>query len=137
MNAVLIDAGPLVAILHADDQDHAACVQALRRIRSPLVTTWPPLTEAMYLLSFAPEAQDALVQMVERSALHLMDLSVEDLSHVRVLMRKYRSLLMDFADATLVHVAEREDVRRIFTLDRRDFAGYRLGARGAAFSIVP
>jgi predicted nucleic acid-binding protein len=52
-------------------------------------------------------------------------------------MRKYRSLPMDFADATLVRVAEREGIRRIFTLDRRDFSVYRLGPRGGSFAIVP
>lgn len=136
MNAVLVDAGPLVAILHRDDQDHALCVDSLKKIRIPLATTWPPLTEAMYLLSFSQKAQDALLQMVERGTLHLLDVGVKDVPRIRALMRKYRGLPMDFADATLVRAAERDGIRRVFTLDRRDFGVYRFGPRGSAFAII-
>mgnify|MGYP001598807037 CR=1 FL=1 len=52
------------------------------------------------------------------------------------LMKKYHDLPMDLADATLVRVAEREGIRRLFTLDRRDFSVYRAG-RGRSFSIIP
>lgn len=137
MNAILIDAGPLVAILHENDQDHAPCVESLKKIRIPLATTWPPLTEAMYLLSFSQKAQDALMQMVERETLHLLDIGVKDVPRIRALMRKYRGLPMDFADATLVRAAERDGIRRVFTLDRRDFGVYRFGPRGSAFAIIP
>lgn len=60
-----------------------------------------------------------------------------DVGRVRALMQKHRSLPMDLPDATLVRVAEREGIRRVFTLDRRDFSVYSLGPRGGAFSIVP
>jgi len=55
---------------------------------------------------------------------------------MRRLMQKFRALPMDFADATLVRVAEREGIQEIFTLDRRHFAVYR-PARGQAFTIIP
>ena len=87
MNAVLVDAGPLVAVLHRDDQDHARCIDALKKVRAPLVTTWPPLTEAMSLLSFSERAQDALLQMVERGALQLLEVGAEDVPQIRALMR--------------------------------------------------
>jgi hypothetical protein len=51
-------------------------------------------------------------------------------------MLKYADLPMDFADATLVHVANREGIRQIFTLDHRDFAVYRL-KRGRVLKIIP
>ena len=51
-------------------------------------------------------------------------------------MAKYRDLPMDFADATLVHIANREKIGRIFTLDRRDFSVYRL-SEGRSFDTVP
>jgi len=47
----LIDAGPLVALVDAGDDFHDRCVAALKKIREPLVTTWPAFTEAMYLLT--------------------------------------------------------------------------------------
>jgi uncharacterized protein len=55
---------------------------------------------------------------------------------MRELMEKYRDLPMDLADASLVRVAEREDLTRIFTLDRRHFSVYRPGRR-RRFSILP
>lgn len=133
---ILIDAGPLVAILHRDDRDHALCIDTLKGLREPLLSTWMPITEAMYLLNFAPAAQNALLEMIERGALQVLSLETEDLPSIRNLMRKYADLPMDFADATLVHIAQRENIRQIFTLDRRDFAVYRL-AHGQVFTILP
>jgi len=60
----------------------------------------------------------------------------ETLPRIRDLMRKYKDLPMDLADATLVAVAEREKIRRIFTLDRRDFEVYR-PAKIGRFIIFP
>ena len=134
--ATLIDAGPLVAILHRDDQDHGLCVDAFKTFNSPLLTTWMPVTEAMYLLSFSPRAQDALLEMIERRALQILPIGTDDLAEIKALMNKYRDLPMDFADATLVQIANREKIGRIFTLDRRDFSVYRL-SDGRSFDIVP
>ena len=133
---VLIDAGPLIALLHRGDRDHRRCVEALQQLREPLLTTWMPVTEAMYLLDFSAAARSALLEMIERAALQLLVLDAEDMPAVRTLMAKYADLPMDFADATLVHVANREKIRTIFTLDRRDFSVYRLN-RGQTFTIVP
>ena len=57
---ILIDAGPLVALVDADDQYHEKCVDCLKSLREPLVTVWPPLVEAVYLLGDLPQAQEAL-----------------------------------------------------------------------------
>jgi uncharacterized protein len=133
---ILVDAGPLVAILHADDQWHERCVRALGTIRGPLTTVWPAFTEAMYLLGFSWKAQDALWEMLARKALSLASLDADDGPRIRELMRKYRGRPMDLADAALVRVAEREKIRRIFTVDRGDFSIYR-PARLGRFIIVP
>jgi predicted nucleic acid-binding protein len=134
--AVLVDAGPLVALLDGADAHHAACVDALQAIRDPLVTVWPALTEAMYLLGFSSRAQDALWEMVDGEALALAALDRHDASRMQALMRKYRDLPMDLADAALVRVAEREKLQHIFTLDRKHFRVYRPAGVGR-FSILP
>nr|VFK10515.1 MAG: hypothetical protein BECKLPF1236A_GA0070988_100398 [Candidatus Kentron sp. LPFa]VFK26838.1 MAG: hypothetical protein BECKLPF1236C_GA0070990_100398 [Candidatus Kentron sp. LPFa] len=133
---ILVDAGPLVAILHSDDHDHVRCVDILKQIRGSLLTTWMPVTEAMHLLQFSSRAQNALLETVERGVLRVLPIAAEDLPDIRALMNKYADLPMDFADATLVHVANRKKIQRIFTLDYRDFSVYRL-VRGKSLSIIP
>jgi predicted nucleic acid-binding protein len=126
---ILVDAGPLVALIDADDQHHAKCVSVLQTLREPLATVWPPVTEAMYLLADLPKAQDALWEMLERGALQLLPLYSADVPRMRELMRKYADRPMDFADAALLRVAEREGIRKIFTIHRKDFSVYRLHNR--------
>jgi len=126
---ILVDAGPLVALVDADDRHHARCVAALRNFREPMATVWPPLTEAMYLLADQPQAQGALWEMLERGALQLLPLDSSDVPRIRELMRKYANRPMDLADAALLRVAEREGFRKIFTVDHRDFSVYRLHGR--------
>ena len=126
---ILVDAGPLVAFVDADDQHHAKCVAALKGLREPLATVWPPLTEAMYLLADLPKAQEAIWEMLERGVLQILPLDAGDVRRIRELMRKYANRPMDLADAALLRVAEREGIRKIFTVDRRDFTVYRLHNR--------
>ena len=125
-----------MALIHADDRHHASCREALERIREPLATVWPVITEAMYLLGFSSDAQDALWRLLERDAVKILPLDAGDVPRMRELMRKYRDLPMDLADAALVRTAERERISRVFTIDRRDFEVYR--PRGIRrFTILP
>ncbi|HKW35193.1 MAG TPA: PIN domain-containing protein [Candidatus Acidoferrum sp.] len=126
---ILVDAGPLVALVDADDQYHKKCVAALKVLREPLVTVWPPMVEAMYLLADLPKAQEALWEMLARGVLQLLSLDLADVHRMRELMSKYAGRPMDLADAALVRVAEREGIRKIFTVDRGDFGVYRLHGR--------
>jgi len=133
---ILVDAGPLVALIHADDRHHVPCREALKKIREPLGTVWPVVTEAMYLLGFSSKAQDALWRLLERDAVKILSLDASDAPRMRELMRKYSDLPMDLADAAIVRVAEREKIPRVFTVDRRDFEIYR--PRGLRrFTILP
>ena len=136
MPAVLVDTGPLVALLDRSDPYHLSCQESLSSLDDSLVTVWPVLTEAMYLLRAYWQAQDALWEMIESGAVQIVSLGIDDIPRMRELMRKYRDLPMDLADAGLVRVAERERLRRIFTLDRRDFQVYRPSKIGR-FTILP
>jgi len=133
---VLVDAGPLVALLDQADPEHDACVATLKTLRDPLVTVWPAFTEAMYLLGRSWRAQKALWSRLETEALALAPLDETDAPRMRELMDKFRNLPMDLADAALVRVAERESLSEVFTLDRTHFSIYRPGRR-RRFSIVP
>lgn len=133
---ILVDAGPLVALVDADDQFHKKCVAALKVLQEPLVTIWPPVTEAMYLVGDLPKAQEALWEMLTRGVLQLLPLGLADIPRIRELMSKYANRQMDLADAALIRVAEREGIRKIFTVDREDFNVYRLHGRVRP-SIIP
>ena len=133
---ILVDAGPLVALVDADDQYHEQCVSTLKSLQEPLATGWPPLTEAMYLLNDLPAAQEALWEMLVRKALQLLPLGLVDLPRIRELRRKYADRPMDLVDAALIRIAEREGIRKILTVDKRDFAVYRIHGRIRP-SIIP
>jgi predicted nucleic acid-binding protein len=136
VSVVLVDAGPLIALIDRSDPHHDACVSVLRTISDPLLSAWPVVTEAMYLLGFSWRAQEALWDLIDAEVLALALLDRSDAARMRELMSKYRDLPMDLADAALVRVAERERLRRVFTLDRRHFTVYR-PARIGRFMIVP
>jgi predicted nucleic acid-binding protein len=133
----LVDAGPLVALIDADEADHEACVLALGQLARPLVTTWPAFTEAMDLLSRAGGApgRRALWTLVFTDRLAVADLDRAALKRAAAVMDKYADRSMDLADATLVALAEIRNDRRIFTLDE-DFTIYRIHGR-TRFDIVP
>ena len=109
---------------------------ALKTIRDPLVTVWPAVTEAMYLLGFSWERQRALWEILETEILRLLPLDRGDAPRMRALMDQYKDLPMDLADAALVRVAERDSLHRVFTLDRRHSVVYRPSG-GRAFSFLP
>jgi predicted nucleic acid-binding protein len=136
MPHVLVDAGPLVALIDRSDPYHQDCREALADIDDRLGTVWPAFTEAMYLLRPSARAQRALWDMLVVGGVELIELGIDDCPRMRELMWKYRDLPMDLADAALVRVAERERIRRVFTVDRRDFEIYRPYRLGR-FEILP
>jgi len=122
---ILIDTGPLVAFFDASDHYHATCLEILRDLKGPLVTVWPVVTEAFYLLNFSWKAQDNLWEFLVRGGLEITDLGQSAVARCRALMKKYRDLPMDLADAALVAAAETTKLRSVFTLDHKDFSIYR------------
>lgn len=135
MPDVLVDASALVALLDRDDAQHERAVTVLKGLRDPLVTIWPALTEAMHLISDTPQGPDTLCDMVIDGALTVLPIEPADLARIKELMRKYRDLPMDFADAALVCAAERSRLTRIFTFDSH-FSVYRLPRR-TRFTVLP
>lgn len=133
----LVDAGPLVALIDADEADHEACRLVLSTVRLPLTTTWPAFTEAMYLIGRAggQRGQQALWTLVLSGRLELADLSRQARERSARLMVKYADVPMDLADATLVALAEEMGTRLVFTLDS-DFHVYRLHGR-QRFEVIP
>ena len=133
---VLVDTGPIVAILSESDEHHEACVEQLQRIRGPLLTCWPVITEAAWLLRAYPLAVGRLLSSFNGRPFELVPLNEADLSGIAAILAKYQGLGIQLADASLVHLASREGIEIMFTLDRRDFGVLRL-ARGRKFRVIP
>jgi predicted nucleic acid-binding protein len=133
---ILIDTGPLVALFDKDDRHHGLCIEILKDITEPLITTWPVLTECFYLLNFSWEVQDGLWLFTQRGGVEIYPIEKELLHRCRELMKQYRNLPMDLADATLVALADILEVPKIFTLDHRDFSIYRFKQK-RRFTIIP
>ena len=121
LREVLVDTGPLVAILDRSDQYHEECREMLRRIQPPLITTWPVLTEVAWLLRDEPKALQRLYSGVEMGFFRIAELAGSELSELAVLAKRFQTLRPQLADLSLLLIAEREKLEAVFTLDRRDF----------------
>ena len=134
---ILVDTGPLVAACDPSDAGHAACRQVLTGLNEEAVTTTPVLTEAFHLLRQSQRRMD-LMDIVRHRGVTVATLEDQDLERCFELMVQYGDAPMDFADASVVTVAERAGIERVFTLDRRHFAVYRMkrGHRHVPFTIV-
>jgi len=136
MKRILVDTGPLVAILSPEDEYHDACVNALQDMPGPLLSCWPVITEAAWLLRKSPRAVQRLLQSIDGRFLELLPLAGAEAGDIAALMKRYEDIHPQLADTALVYLAGREKIGTIFTLDRRDFNIYRSGRR-SAIRIVP
>ncbi len=123
-NVALIDSGPIIALFNRDDRFHEKTLETLRGFRGYFITSWPVVTEAAYMLSFSVVAQIALFEWIERGAVTVETITLDDLPYIKTRMKKYSDLPMDLADASLMCIAERENIRTIFSIDS-DFSIYR------------
>ncbi len=137
MSVALIDAGPLAALFNPKEFSHQHYVSLLENSRNQLrlQTTWPCVTEAAHLLS-APKRW-ALLDWLGQGVVTVFPFDQYDLVDMLPIMEKYTQLPrtdMDLADASLWWVATQGVIRKILTLDVRDFSRYRLGD-GSSFEI--
>ena len=90
-----------------------------------MLTVWPVVTEALYLLRHSRIAEPLLLSQIENGYLEVVGPQIEDLPRIRELLSRYRNLPIDFADAALLALCEREKLTTVFTTERRDFSIYR------------
>jgi len=131
----LIDTGAMLALLDADDRWHARCAAAFAGLRLPLATTAAVLAEFFHLLGHRPADIVAAWRFLRSGAVTVLAIGDDDLPALDALMKRYADRPMDFADATLVHLAKRESIATVFTIDHDDFETYRAGRR--RFRIEP
>ena len=133
---LLLDTGPLVALLDRSERNHGRCVAFFREFRGRLITTESVLTEAVYLLGPSFSHKKPVLDFILNGGAELVPMAPALLKRCVHLMSKYSDVPMDYADATLVAVAETLGIRDILTLDRRGFSVYRYSSRGS-FRIFP
>ncbi|MFZ5618595.1 MAG: type II toxin-antitoxin system VapC family toxin [Pseudomonadota bacterium] len=123
---ILIDSGPLIAAFRRSERDHQACATRLKSLGGPFATTLPVLTECFHLLAPQSEHSSRLRAFVRRGGAAIVEMASDHIDRAFDLMEEYRDLPMDFADASLIAAAEALKTRKIFTLDTRNFAIYRI-----------
>ncbi len=130
------DTGPLVAIIRKREKAHQKCVAALKAFRPPLLTCWPVLTEAAWLLREEPGGTKALGALIQTGSVKLIELDESALYSIIAFVERYASIGAQMADAAVMYIAERERTDTVFTLDRRDFSVYRT-TDDRALEIMP
>jgi predicted nucleic acid-binding protein len=140
----LIDTGAILALLDGTDRWHRACVESFRQLRLPLLTSEGVLTELFHLVvdnrkepvgGNCKEMESAW-KLLRSGAIELAAITHAELPQIHALMSRNWDRPMDFADATLVHLARRESLSTIFTVDHADFETYRIEGR-RRFRVLP
>ena len=131
----LIDTGAILALLDDRDRWHRSCLKAFETLSFPLATSAAVLTELFHLLK-GPHERAAAWTLLRSGVVTVLPMGDEDLAAIEALMDRYRDRPMDFADATLVHLARKNDLVTIFTVDHNDFETYRIEGK-RRFRIVP
>ena len=136
MQTWLIDTGPLVAFFDRSDSMHTEVKERLNSFQGRLCTTGAVICEAMHFVPRVPDGPGKLAEFVIASGLDIFESTrPEQIRPAVELMNKYHDTPMDFADATLVLLAEEISIRDILTLDRRGFRTYRT-SKGRAFRSI-
>ncbi len=132
----LLDTGAILALLDRDDRWHGACVEAFSSLRLPLATSSAVLAQLFHLLGDNRHELAAAWSFLSSGAVTVLAIDDTDMAVLEMLMKKYHDRPMDFADATLVRLAQREHLTTIFTIDHDDFETYRIDGR-RRFRILP
>ena len=133
---MIVDTGPVVALLNARDRHHDWAVAQWREIEPPLLTCESVISEACFLLAQTQAGGTPVIEMLARQALDAVFRLSDEARHVRALMQKYADVPMSMADACLVRMAETIPQSTIFTLDD-DFRRYRRHGRQVIPLLIP
>ena len=130
---ILLDTGPLVALLNRRDAFHTWSVERAGSLAPPFLTCEAVLAEAHFLLRGTKQGRRRLIEVFDSGKIELTSLIADNLGRVGELMNAYANVPMDFADACLVCMSERTR-GAVFTLDS-DFRIYRKN-RGEAIELI-
>jgi uncharacterized protein len=135
---ILVDTAPLVALFDPRHPLHHHCREVLKSFREPLSTTIPVLTEVFHMLSPGSRGASRVRDFVDEQGIDVWFMDGDRLRRAFELMEQYADHPMGLADASLVVAAETLGTRKVFTVDRRDFATYRVrrGHRNYGIELI-
>jgi predicted nucleic acid-binding protein len=133
---LLLDTGGLISLLDRSQIRHAACVKTFEGWKRPVLTTEAVITEATHLLARQSGGVSTVLRFVIEGGAVVVPGSLDALVRAEELVRRYADLPLDYADATLVVLAEDARTGHILTLDVRDFSTVRWG-KNRVFHIHP
>jgi len=136
MRTILLDTGPLVALIDKSERNHKTCLEFFKAYSGNILTTEPVITEALHLLNNQFRFQKTCMDFILQAGIEIIPQTKKSLERANKLMEKYQDIPMDYADATLVCIAEETGIKEIFTLDKRGFAAYKF-SRNKSFKIFP
>ncbi len=136
---ILIDTGPIVAILCREDAQHEPCVEYLQTLDATLYTCWPVISETVFLLGGRTDRIQSLLKMIATGAIHISSIGADTttIAWFNGFYKQFGQQAPDLADAALMYLAEQNHITKIFTLDFRDFSIYRTSDNRALEIIRP
>ena len=124
MLKTIIDSGPLIALFDRSDKFHNKVLDFIKSYKGKLITSWAVITEVSHMLDFNLQVQIDFLKWCEIGGIEVYDISQTEISNIRIMMEKYIDVPMDLADATLMYIANKENIKNIVSIDS-DFDIYR------------
>ncbi len=124
MQKTIIDSGPLIALFDRSDKYHKLVLDFIKSYKGKLITSWAVITEVSHILDFNLQVQIDFLKWCEMGGIEVYTISQDEISNIRVMMEKYSDIPMDLADATLMYIANKENIKNIVSIDS-DFDIYR------------
>lgn len=121
---LILDTGPFVALLCADDPHHLWSKEIITHQRQPLLTCDAVFSETCFILRRDRRDPDAAFHLIERGVIRLAFNLAAEFTAVRELFTRYDNVPASLADACLVHMSELHPQAQVMTLDS-DFLIYR------------
>lgn len=136
MTSVIVDTGPLVALINRRERHHVWASEVLDTVEPPVFTCDPVLSEACFLLQNVDGGSDAVLELVTRGIVRSDFHVMAEIDSLRALVKKFASVPMSLADACLVRMTELDQKSVVLTLDS-DFGIYRRNRRQVVPTISP
>lgn len=134
----LLDTGFLFAAAFQQDQHHTKAATAMRHMKGRRLVVAPVVIESFFVAATRLSYDRAvrMFELLQTPAFEILDLTAGDMVRMREIMRQYRDAELDIADVAQMAVAERLNITRIYTFDRRDF-GMVIPKHTSHFELLP